>query len=55
MILFLLLLMAAVALGIVGILVHGIFYLLIIGAVLLVLDLLYLGGWLSRRRRRPTR
>ncbi|MEU6775046.1 hypothetical protein [Streptomyces sp. NPDC046759] len=43
MTLFLLLILAAVILGIIGFAVHGLFYLLVIGAVLLVADLVYVG------------
>ncbi|MEV7687806.1 hypothetical protein ACFW1F_20075 [Streptomyces bungoensis] len=39
--LFLLLILVAVVLGIIGVAVHGLFYLLIIGAVVLVADLVY--------------
>ncbi|MGE5133035.1 MAG: hypothetical protein ACM32E_09015 [Gemmatimonadota bacterium] len=56
MILFLLLVMAAIGLGIAGLLVKGLFYLLIIGAVVLVADLIYVGARFGRRRgRRPAR
>lgn len=48
MTLFLLLILVAVALGIIGFAVHGLFYLLIIGAVVLVADLVY--GALRFRR-----
>ncbi|PKW12071.1 hypothetical protein SAMN05428944_0689 [Streptomyces sp. 1222.5] len=41
MVLFLLLILVALVLGIVGFAVHGLFFLLIIGAVVLVLDLVY--------------
>jgi hypothetical protein len=50
--LFLLLVLAAVALGLVGVVVKGLFYLLIIGIVVLVGALL-LGA--LRMRRRPTK
>ncbi|MFI0805729.1 hypothetical protein [Streptomyces echinatus] len=39
--LFLLLILVALALGIIGFAVHGLFYLLVIGAVVLVVDLVY--------------
>jgi hypothetical protein len=55
MVLFLLLIIAAIALGIVGSVVKGLVYLLIIGVVLVLADLLWLGTRLSRRRRRPGR
>ena len=51
---FLLLIIAALVLGIIGILVHGLFYLLIIGAVVLVADVALLAVR-STRRRRPLR
>lgn len=38
---FLFLILVAVVLGIIGFVVHGLLYLLIIGAVVLVLDLVY--------------
>jgi hypothetical protein len=41
MIVFLLLILAALILGIIGFAVHGLFFLLIIGAVVLVVDLVY--------------
>ncbi|WP_199833650.1 hypothetical protein [Streptomyces sp. NRRL B-3648] len=40
---FLFLILVAVVLGIIGVAVHGLFYLLVIGAVVLVLDLVYVG------------
>jgi hypothetical protein len=55
MVLFLLLVIAAIALGIVGVVVKGLFYLLIIGIVVILVDLVVAGIRLSRRRRRPTR
>jgi hypothetical protein len=54
MVLFLLLVIAAIALGIVGVVVKGLFYLLIIGIVVVLVDLIVVGVRLSRRRR-PTR
>ena len=54
MVLFLLLVIAAIALGIVGVVVKGLFYLLIIGIVVILVDLVVVGLRLSRRRR-PTR
>lgn len=53
MVLFLLVVIAAVALGIVGVVVKGLLYLLIIGIVLFLLDLVLLGS--RMRRRRPVR
>jgi hypothetical protein len=41
MVLFLLLILAAVVLGIIGFAAHGLFYLLIIGAVMLLADLVF--------------
>lgn len=55
MVLFLLLLIAAIVLGILGIVLNGLFYLLIIGAILLVADLVYLGARVGRGRRRLPR
>jgi hypothetical protein len=54
MALFLLLVIAAIILGIIGVLVHGLFYLLIIGIVVLVADVAFLAVR-SPRRRRPLR
>jgi len=51
MALFLLLIIAAVALGIVGVVVKGLFYLLLIGIVVVLIDLIVLGVRLGRRRR----
>ena len=55
MVLFLLLVIAAIALGIVGVVVKGLFYLLIIGIVVILVDLVLLGFRMSRNRRRPAR
>lgn len=52
MILFLLLIIAAILLGIFGVVLKGLFYLLIIGIVVLVIDLIYLGARVGRGRRR---
>lgn len=52
MILFLLLIIAAIALGIIGAVVHGLLYLLIIGIVLFLCAFILLGTWLKTRRRR---
>lgn len=54
MVLFLLLVIAAIALGIVGVVVKGLFYLLIIGIIVILVDLIVVGVRLGRRRR-PTR
>ena len=51
MVLFLLLIIAAIALGIVGVVVKGLFYLLLIGIVVVLIDLIVTGVRLSRRRR----
>jgi hypothetical protein len=51
MVLFLLLVIAAIALGIVGVVVKGLFWLLIIGIVVILVDLVVVGLRLSRRRR----
>lgn len=55
MVLFLLLILAAVALGIIGVVVKGLLYLLIIGIVVFLLDFVFLGVNLRGRRRRPLR
>ncbi|MEU1596507.1 hypothetical protein ABZ468_27535 [Streptomyces sp. NPDC005708] len=47
--LFLLLILAAVALGFIGVLMKGLFYLLIIGVVVFVANLLLMGTHWSRR------
>ena len=51
MALFLLLIIAAIALGIVGVVVKGLFYLLLIGVLVVIIDLVVMGVRLSRRRR----
>jgi len=51
MVLFLLLVIAAIALGIVGVVVKGLFYLLIIGIIVILVDLIVMGVRLGRRRR----
>ena len=54
--LFLFLILVAVALGIVGVVVHGLLYLLIIGIVVFLLAFMLLGRGLGRtRRQRPVR
>jgi hypothetical protein len=56
MVIFLLLVIAAIALGIVGAVVKGLFYLLIIGIVVFLAGLLLLGVRVGRRRgKRPAR
>jgi hypothetical protein len=52
---FLLLIIVAIALGIIGVVVHGLLYLLIIGIVVLIIDLVYVGVRFRRGGRRPTR
>jgi hypothetical protein len=52
---FLLLIIAAIVLGIVGVVVHGLLYLLIIGIAILIIDLVYAGVRFRRAGRRPTR
>lgn len=52
---FFFLVLAAVVLGIVGVAVHGLGYLLPVGVVVLVLALVYLGYHLRRGRRHPAR
>ncbi|WP_208897715.1 hypothetical protein [Streptomyces incarnatus] len=49
--LFLLLIIVAIVLGIIGVAAHGLFYLLVIGVLVLVADLVY--GATRFRRRRP--
>ena len=51
--LFLLLIIAAVVLGFLGILLKGLFWLLIIGIVVFVVDLVFLGARLGRNRKPP--
>jgi len=55
MALFLLLVIVAVALGIVGAVVKGLLYLLIIGVVVLIADLIFAGVRFRRSGRRPGR
>jgi hypothetical protein len=52
---FLLLIIVAIVLGIVGVVAHGLFYLLIIGIVVLIIDLIYAAVRFRRAGRRPTR
>jgi hypothetical protein len=52
MAIFLFLILVAIVLGLIGIAVEGLMYLLVIGAVLLVADLIIFGAFLSRRRGR---
>jgi hypothetical protein len=56
MVLFLLLVIVAIALGILGAVIKGLFALLIVGPVVFVIAFVVLGFWLrSRRRRTPVR
>ncbi|MEV6500874.1 hypothetical protein [Streptomyces prunicolor] len=55
MALFLLLVLVAVVLGIIGVVAKGLFYLLVIGVVVLVADFVLLGLRLGRRHRRLPR
>ncbi|MFF8831897.1 hypothetical protein [Streptomyces sp. NPDC015131] len=52
---FLLLVIVAIVLGLIGVVVEGLLYLLVIGIVVLVLGLLFLGFRWRRGRRRPVR
>lgn len=55
MALFLLVVIVAIALGIVGVVVKGMLYLLVIGVVLFIADLVLVGASAQRRRRKPAR
>jgi hypothetical protein len=55
MVLFLLIIIAAIILGIIGAVAKGLLYLLIIGVVLLVADFVFLGARLRGSGRRPAR
>jgi hypothetical protein len=56
MVLFLLLVIAAIALGILGAVIKGLFFLVIVGPVVFIIACVVLGYWLrSRRRRTPVR
>ncbi len=55
MVLFLLLVLAAVALGIIGAVVKGLLYLLIIGVVVFLAAFIVLGTRMRRGRQRPLR
>jgi hypothetical protein len=55
MALFLLLIIVAIGLGIAGVVVKGLLYLLIIGVVVLLADLVLVGVRLRRSGRRPNR
>jgi membrane protein implicated in regulation of membrane protease activity len=53
MALFLLFILVAIALGIIGAVVKGLFWLLVIGVLVVIVDLIVLGARLGRRRNRP--
>ena len=55
MALFLLLILAAVVLGIIGVAAKGLIYLLVIGIAVFLLAFVFLGVFLRSRRRRPMR
>lgn len=55
MALFLLFIIVAIALGIVGAVVKGLFWLLIIGVVVIIVDLVLLGARFGRRTGRQAR
>ena len=55
MALFLLVVLAAVTLGIIGAVVKGLLYLLVIGIVIFLLDFVFLGAALRGKGRRPAR
>lgn len=55
MVLFLLLIIVAIALGIIGFVAKGLLYLLIIGIVLFLADFIFLGARLRGRVRHPAR
>lgn len=55
MALFFFLIIAAIVLGLIGVLAHGLLYLLIIGIVVLVIDLIYAGIRFRRGGRRAPR
>lgn len=55
MIIFLFLVVAAIVLGVIGVVAHGLLYLLIIGIVLFVAGLAYLALRGRRSGRRPAR
>ena len=55
MVWFLLFIIVAIALGIVGFVVKGLLYLLIIGVIVFLVDLIFFGARLRGGRRRPAR
>ncbi|MFC1401524.1 MULTISPECIES: hypothetical protein [Streptacidiphilus] len=52
---FLTVIIIAIVLGIIGFVVHGLLYLLVIGCLLLAADLVWMGARWSRNHRRPVR
>ena len=55
MVIFLLLVIAAIALGIMGAVIKGLLFLLFIGIVVFILSFVVLGASLRRHRRQPIR
>ena len=56
MAIFLFLLLVAIVLGLIGAVAEGLFYLLIIGIVIVVADVIFVTArWSQRSRRRPLR
>ncbi|HZR14435.1 MAG TPA: hypothetical protein VFC33_14430 [Acidimicrobiia bacterium] len=55
MVLFLLIIIAAIALGIIGAVVKGLLYLLAIGVIIFLLAFIFLGAHIRHRFRRPAR
>ena len=55
MVLFLLLVIAAIALGIIGAVIKGLLFLLFIGVVVFIVAFVVLGASLRRHRRQPAR
>jgi hypothetical protein len=55
MAIFLFLVLVAVVLGLIGVAAEGLFYLLIIGIVVLAADVIFFAGRWSRRSHRPLR
>lgn len=52
---FLLIIIVAIALGIIGVVVKGLLYLLVIGIIVFLVDLVFLGSRIGRGRKRPPR
>ncbi len=55
MVLFLLLVMAATVLGILGVALKSLFYLLVMGVIVLIAGLIHVGARLGSGRKRPSR